>query len=53
MTNQDRTLLPFWKWKAEQVVKDSAAHGVFKHYREKEWYWQAYGNYCNKVRNAS
>lgn len=35
--------MPFWQWKAEQIEKD-------KFTRPREWYFRAYGGYCNAVR---
>lgn len=35
--------MPFWQWKEQQIAKDKAT-------REREWYFRAYGGYCNKVR---
>lgn len=43
-------LKPFHQWKDEQVKKDSAANGVFRHYRAREWYHAAYGTYVRKFR---
>lgn len=37
---------PFWEWKREQYAKDQAAATP----HSKEWYYRAYGIYCNKVR---
>lgn len=42
--------LPFHTWKDEQVKRDSIEHGVFRFYREREWYWREYGRYCTKLR---
>ncbi len=42
---------PFHQWKHEQVQADSKARGVVLYYRLREWYWQAYGNCCQKIRN--
>jgi hypothetical protein len=36
--------MPFWKWKSEQIAKD-ISDGV-RVYRERDWYWSAYGRYC-------
>lgn len=41
--------VPFHEWKDKQIKKDSLPH--LRVYRSREWYWQAYGNYCRKVRN--
>ena len=52
MRSLDMTLkpMPFWKWKSEQISKDSS-DGV-RVYRERDWYWSAYGRYCLKVRKS-
>lgn len=42
--------LPFHAWKDEQVKRDSIKYGVFRFYREREWYWREYGRYCAKLR---
>lgn len=44
--------LPFHAWKDEQVKQDSIEHGVFRFYREREWYWREYGRYCTNLRLA-
>jgi len=42
---------PFHQWKEEQVKKDSLDNGVFRFYRQRDWYYRAYGSYVNKSRN--
>ena len=42
---------PFHQWKSEQVKADSEKNGVFRFYRLRDWYFTAYGAYCQKVRN--
>ena len=46
-------MLPFSQWKDTQVAKDSLANNVFKFYRPRDWYYKAYGGYCNKFRLES
>ena len=41
--------IPFHEWKDKQIEKDSLPR--LRVYRSREWYWQAYGNYCRKIRN--
>ena len=41
-------MMPFHKWKAEQVKADSVSNGVTLFFRSREWYWTAYGTYCKK-----
>ena len=41
--------MPFWQWKKEQYAKDQATRTP----HSREWYFRAYGWYCNKVRNAN
>lgn len=43
-------MMPFHQWKDKQVEEDSKKHGVLRYYRMREWYWKAYGNYCNQCR---
>lgn len=45
-------MLTFTEWKDAQVTKDSLAHSVFKFYRARDWYYAAYGGYCQKYRLA-
>lgn len=45
--------LPFHKWKDEQIKKDSEAQCVMKAYRSRDWYYTAYGAYCNKIRRQN
>jgi len=40
---------PFHAWKDEQVKEDSNKHGI-PFFRAKEWYFKAYGDYCDKQR---
>ncbi len=37
---------PFHEWKAEQYAKDQAAGTP----HTREWYYAAYGGYCNRMR---
>lgn len=39
-------LMPFWQWKEQQYAKDQAAGTP----HSREWYFRAYGGYCNKER---
>lgn len=43
-------LIPFHQWKAEQIACDSKQHQVQRYYRPRDWYYKAYGDYCNKQR---
>jgi hypothetical protein len=44
--SRSEPLMPFWQWKAQQYAKDQAEGNP----HTKEWYYRAYGGYCNKVR---
>lgn len=44
---------PFHQWKVEFVAADSAAHGVFLKFSEREFYYHTYGIYCNRVRHET
>lgn len=46
-------ILPFHKWKDEQVKKDSESKGVILYFRPRHWYWQHYGVYVDKMRKLS
>jgi len=39
--------LSFTEWKARQVDADSSAAGVWRMYRERQWYHTAYGKYIS------
>ena len=43
-------MLSFTKWKDVQVARDSLANNVFRFYRPRDWYYKAYGDYCQKFR---
>jgi hypothetical protein len=45
--------MPFHAWKSQQIAADSAANGGVRTYREREWYWAAYGRYCTSVRRRA
>lgn len=37
-------LLPFWRWKKQQIDTE-------KLYRPRAWYYAAYGRYCQQQRS--
>ena len=43
-------LLPFHQWKQNEVNRMG---GWFKAAKPKEYYWKAYGDYCNKLRHKA
>lgn len=43
-----KELMPFWQWKQEQYANDQAAGTP----HTKDWYYRAYGGYCEKMRKA-
>ncbi|HET8686970.1 MAG TPA: hypothetical protein VFM18_09945 [Methanosarcina sp.] len=43
-------MMSFHEWKDHRIRDDSKQHGVFRYYHPKDWYWQEYGRYCNKMR---
>ena len=56
MTTTDQPV-PFWKWKAEQIRKDSESqrpgeYPMYQYMRLRDWYYSAYGTYCAKFREG-
>lgn len=45
--SRDTPTLPFWQWKEQQYAKDQASETP----HSKEWYYRAYGGYCEQVRH--
>jgi hypothetical protein len=41
--------LSFHLWKDAQVKKDSKENNVMLFLREKDWYFNEYGKYCNRI----
>lgn len=46
-------ILQFHKWKDNQISVDSELHKVQRYLRPRDWYYEAYGKYCNKMRKLS
>ena len=50
--------LQFHEWKNQQIKKDTDNYNkqnncdCIQYLRPKEWYYQEYGNYCNKMREV-
>ena len=42
-------MMTFHQWKDRQVKADSEKHGVFRYYRDRECYCQAYGRYAARA----